>query len=222
MIRKYFDYIGENIDQIESIVRLEEHQNISDWYIDLYDMHGISSCVVDNAHQKLKDCEKFEDVNIIVGYNQNDEPVGRALIWRNVKGVTNSLGIFVDRIYVKGHGNPSYRKRTIQEQRLVSKLTKDFERLVDDLGYARRIDSSYWDSRSPLKGTVNSKIEYTFNKNPKQLYLPYLETFHFGNIIDEGGNLVLVVDNYNEQNSDLVINECGYDVMRHMIKNNLI
>ncbi|MFW6233488.1 MAG: hypothetical protein ACOC3Z_02395 [Nanoarchaeota archaeon] len=212
MIKKYKSFLGESINMDDSIIRLEEHPNIADWYIKLYKTLGISSCVVENAHKKLKDCEQYEFVDIIVGYNEKNEPLGRALIWRNVEGIINTEGAFVDRIYVKGHGNPYLRKRNINEQRLVNKLTKEFEELVDNLDYARRFDSSQWDSRNNIKGSKNNKISYTFNKGANDLYLPFLETFFFGNIHEnDNGSYYLEVNNY-DTNSELVINECGYDV----------
>jgi len=138
--------------------------NIANWYRKLENESDVSSCMSGGCSVELvKFYDKLKDVSILIMFNEEDKPIGRALVWRNVKGISSP---YLDRTY------PS------RDESLNAIFNE----------YAR---SQNWVYRTSLNisdksNSVNKDISYQIPEDVWETMtkVPYIDTFSYGN--DDG------------------------------------
>jgi len=133
----------------ENIVTFTIEDNVSEWYKS-GKCGKVKSCMTDKP-ELTKFYDTQDSLKIVIAW-RNEKPIGRALLWHNVKGAENST--YLDQVYPN-------------DDNTIKELFKTFA------------DKNEWTFFTEKE---NLKLVYTLENKDKIDKIPYLDTFRYGTL----------------------------------------
>ena len=135
----------------------EEFDEVTEWYNECSNRGGINSCMV-NKPKLTEFYDKIDDITILVLFDKDNKPVGRALLWHNVDYYEQNIKqSYLDRVYPNN-----------------DKITNMF------VNYAKDHDLLSYNNLEYMIDLV-----FTITDLKDMTIVPYMDTFEFGFIEDD-------------------------------------
>ncbi len=148
-----FYYMMEHNQDIQKYFSIED--DVSQWYSKVHKSNESTKSCMTGRTNLLKFYDVQDNIKLLVRYNENRNPVGRALIWYNVQGADNNT--YIDRPYPPSDGvNTLFYKQ-----------------------YAKQKGYSFYDDRNKLTMTYHLKSDYDYKLpylDTMAYYYPQLRT----------------------------------------------